>query len=102
MTPEFMDPNNMVAQLLLSYFIAIQFIMVPLSQHEWPRRFDGRRTEVLGGVMEQGERIFGALPPMMLPFTWWQTEIINTAKAEIADLDPSGPNVLRLKDFVIA
>jgi hypothetical protein len=53
-------------------------------------------------VLEQGEKIFGALPPMMLPFTWWQTEIMNTAKAEIADLDPSGPKVLRLKDFVIA
>ena len=92
----------MVAQLLLSFFISIQFIMVPLSQHEWPRRFDGRRTEVLGGVIEQGERIFAALPPLMQPFLWWQTDIMNTAKAEIADLNPGGPKVLRLKDFAIA
>jgi hypothetical protein len=97
-----MDPTNMVAQLLLSFFIAIQFIMVPLSQHEWPRRFDGRRTEVLGGVIEQGERIFNALPAVMEPYLWWQTDIMNTAKAEIADLDPAGPKVLRLKDFAIA
>lgn len=97
-----MDPNNAVAQLLLSFFISIQFIMVPLSQHEWPRRFDGRHTEVLGGVIEQGERIFRALSPVMKPYIWWQTDIMNTAKAEIADLDPGGPKVLRLKDYAIA
>ena len=102
MYSEFMDPNNMVAQLLLSYFIAIQFLMVPLSQHEWPSRFDGRRTEVLGGVIEQGERIFATLPPDMQPFTWWQIEIMDTAKAEIADLDPCGPKVLRLREFALA
>lgn len=92
----------MVAQLLLTFFIAIQFIMVPLSQHEWPRRFDGRCTEVLGGVFEQGQRIFDALPPGIEPYLWWQIDIMNTAKAEIANLDPTGPKVLRLKDFVIA
>jgi len=99
---EFMDPNNMVAQLLLSFFIAIQLIMVPISQCEWPRRFSGGRTEVLGGVIEQGERIFATLPQLMQPFIWWQAEIVNKAKAEIADLDPGGLNVLRLKEFAIA
>jgi len=97
-----MDPNNMIAQLLLSFFIAIQLVMVPISQCEWPRRFSGGRTEVLGGVIEQGERIFAALPPLMQPFIWWQAEIVNKAKAEIADLDPGGLNVLRLKEFAIA
>lgn len=95
-----------MAHLLLSYFLAIQFIVVPLSQHhfrlQWPRPSDGSKSEVLGGLIDQGERIMAALPQVMQPFTWWQKDVINTAKAEIDDLDPTGPKVLRLKEFAIA
>lgn len=80
----FLDPNNLVSQLLLAYFVGVQLLMVPLAAHEWPNRSDPSRVRVLYGTVEWAEGIFERLEDS----EWnvhldWPRSIIATVVAEI-------------------
>lgn len=57
----FLDPSNLPAQLLLSYFVALQMLMVPLAVYEWPERADKTKSRVLSGTVEWALNIFKRL-----------------------------------------
>ena len=93
----FLDPNNLVAQLLLAYFVAIQLLMVPLAAHEWPHRADVSRVRVLQGSVEWAEGIFERLEDS----EWtmhvdWPRNVITTVIAEINGEALQLPSVLQL------
>lgn len=54
----FLDPENLVAQLLLAYFVGVQLLMVPLAMSEWQSRGDVSRVRVLTGTIEWAQGIF--------------------------------------------
>ncbi|EXJ87686.1 hypothetical protein A1O1_04610 [Capronia coronata CBS 617.96] len=80
----FLDPDNLVAQLLLAYFVCLQLLMVPLAAHEWPHRADILRVRVLSGTVEWAEAIFDRLEASDLRgLLDWPREIIAIVRAEI-------------------
>jgi hypothetical protein len=57
----FLSPRNLPSQLLLSYFVALQMLMVPLAVYEWPERAESAKSRVLTGTVEWAEGIFQRL-----------------------------------------
>lgn len=93
----FLDPNNLVAQLLLAYFVGVQLLMVPLAAQEWPERADVTRVRVLYGTVEWAEGLFRRLEDS----EWkvhldWPRKIIATVVAEINGEILHLPPVLQL------
>ncbi|KIW23462.1 uncharacterized protein PV07_11656 [Cladophialophora immunda] len=93
----FLDPNNLVAQLLLAYFVGVQLLMVPLAAHEWPHRADVSRVRVLQGTVEWAQGIFQRLEDS----EWeahldWPKNVIATVLAEINGDVLQLPPVLQL------
>ncbi len=93
----FLDPNNLVAQLLLAYFVGVQLLMVPLAAHEWPHRADVSRVRVLEGSVEWAQGIFDRLEDS----EWsvhleWPRTVIATVVAEINGEVLHLPPVLQL------
>ncbi|KIW65358.1 hypothetical protein PV04_07624 [Phialophora macrospora] len=94
---EFLDPNNLVAQLLLAYFVGLQLLMVPLAAHEWPHRADVSRVRVLQGSVEWAQGIFERLEDT----EWsnhldWPKTVIAAVIAEINGEVLHLPPVLQL------
>ncbi|RMZ77148.1 hypothetical protein DV737_g4515, partial [Chaetothyriales sp. CBS 132003] len=93
----FLDPNNMVAQLLLTYFIALQMIMVPLAVYEWPQRADSSQAKVLYGTVEWADGLFERLDDTPLSeHLMWPKRIVRIVAAELGGDYSDGPSVLRL------
>jgi len=80
----FVNPNNLVMRVLLAYFISLQFVMTPLSTHEWPDRAELERPEALVGMIEWSEKIFESTPADLLVYLQWPMEVVGTVRAEIA------------------
>ena len=57
----FLSPSNLPSQLLLSYFVSLQMLMVPLAVYEWPERAESAKSRVLTGTVEWAEGIFDRL-----------------------------------------
>ncbi len=93
----FIDPSNTVTQLQLAYFIAIQLIVSPLAQHEWPENMNNARAEVTTGLIEWVEKIFETVPAELLIYLMWPMDIVNTVRAEIAGQGTFPSRVLQLK-----
>ena len=93
----FVDPNNVVIQMLLAYFIAIQAVMAPLAQYEWPERADQVRPEILLGIVDWLDKIVEKMPEHMQPYLRWPAAIACCVRAEIVGLSPDTPKVLRLE-----
>lgn len=93
----FLDPNNLISQLLLAYFVGVQLLMIPLATHEWPNRGDVSHVRVLYGTVEWAEDIFERLEDSALKVhLQWPRNIIATVIAEInGDVLPLPP-VLQL------
>jgi hypothetical protein len=82
----FLDPDNLVAQLLLAYFVAVQLLMIPLAAHEWQHRTDVTRVRVLFGTIEWAQGIFERLDASgtdLKVHLDWPRKIIQTVIAEI-------------------
>jgi hypothetical protein len=93
----FLDPDNLVAQLLLAYFVGVQLLVVPLATHEWPGRADVSRVRVLHGTVEWAEGIFERLENSDLnEHLTWPRNIIATVVAEINGDILHMPPVLQL------
>ncbi|KIX03103.1 uncharacterized protein Z518_06653 [Rhinocladiella mackenziei CBS 650.93] len=93
----FLDPNNLVSQLLLAYFVGIQLLMVPLAAHEWPNRADVSRVRVLYGTIEWAEGIFERLESSEFKAHLdWPKSIVQTVVAEINGDVLQLPPVLQL------
>ncbi|KIW37627.1 uncharacterized protein PV06_10268 [Exophiala oligosperma] len=93
----FLDPNNLVAQLLLSYFVGVQLLIVPLATHEFMHRADVSRIRVLYGVTEWAESIFLRLENSeYAQFLSWPQNIISTVVAELNGGILQLPSVLQL------
>ncbi|EXJ82923.1 hypothetical protein A1O3_06739 [Capronia epimyces CBS 606.96] len=93
----FLDPDNLVAQLLLAYFICLQLLMVPLAAQEWQQRADTTRVRVLSGTVEWAEAIFERLGDSELNVHLeWPRNIIAIVVAEIEGRVPQWPPVLQL------
>jgi hypothetical protein len=93
----FLDPNNLVAQLLLAYFVGVQLLMVPLAIQEGPHRTDSSRLRVLQGTIEWAQGIFDRLEESV----WskhlsWPKLIIAAVTAEINGDMLHSPSVLQL------
>ena len=93
----FVDPNNMVIQLLLAYFIAIQLIMAPMVKTEWFERAENLRDQLHTGLVEWEARIFAKIPAGMQKYLSWPRKIIDTVGAEIAGEKPNTAPVLTVK-----
>ena len=81
---DFVNPNNLVMRVLLAYFISLQFIMMPLSTHEWPDRAEHGKPEAMTGMIEWSDKIFESTPEDLLAYLQWPMEIVGTVRAEIA------------------
>ena len=81
----FVNPNNLVMRILLAYFTSLQFVMTPLTTHEWPGRAELERPEALTGMIEWSEKIFESTPEDLLVYLQWPMEIVSAVRAEIAD-----------------
>jgi len=93
----FLDPNNMMSQLLLAYFVGVQLLMVPLAAQEWPNRADVTRVRVLYGTVEWAEGIFERLEESELKVHLeWPRRIVATVIAEINGDVLQLPPVLQL------
>ncbi|KEF60381.1 uncharacterized protein A1O9_01941 [Exophiala aquamarina CBS 119918] len=82
----FLDPNNLMAQLLLAYFVGVQLLMVPLAAAEYPNRADVSRVRVLFGTIEWAEGIFERLEASNSELKChleWPKNIARTVVAEI-------------------
>jgi hypothetical protein len=80
----FVNPDNLVMRVLLAYFISLQFVMTPLSTHEWPDQMEFQKPEALTGMIEWSEKIFESTPADLLAYLQWPMEIVGTVRAEIA------------------
>ncbi len=101
----FLDPNNLVAQLLLAYFVGVQLLIIPIATHEFLHRADVSRIRVLYGVTEWAESIFERLEESELrEHLSWPRSIISTVLAELNGQILQAPSVLQLhltsKDIV--
>lgn len=96
----FLDPNNLMAQLLLAYFVGLQLLMVPLAACEWQPRADVTRVRVLFGTIEWAEGIFNRLETStgheLNQHLAWPKSIVRAAIAEINGEMLSLPSVLQL------
>jgi hypothetical protein len=93
----FLDPNNIVAQLLLAYFVGIQLLMVPLAAYEWPERADAGKARVLSGTVEWAKTIFERLETTNLKDQLgWPKRIAGIVMNELEGAGGDGPSVLRL------
>ncbi|RMD39533.1 hypothetical protein DV735_g5590, partial [Chaetothyriales sp. CBS 134920] len=93
----FLDPDNIAAQLLLAYFIALQMIMVPLAAYEWPQRANSSQAKVLYGAVEWAQGIFYRLDNTAVSqYLMWPKQIVGIVVAELGDYYSDGPRVLRL------
>ena len=93
----FVNPNNFVMRILLAYFITLQFIMTPLSTHEWPDRAELERPEALTGMIEWSDKIFENTPADLLVYLQWPMQIVGTIRAEIAGHEVETSRILRGK-----
>ena len=94
----FLDPNNLIAQLLLSYFVGIQLLMVPLAAYEWPERADSAKVRVLYGTIEWANAIFERLEETNLKeFLDWPKTIARIVVNELETGQSEGPSVLMLE-----
>lgn len=81
---QFLEPSNLTAQLLLSYFVGIQLLMVPLAAYEWPGRADSSKTRVLNGTIEWATQIFDRLEDTSLAhLTGWPKKIADIVLREL-------------------
>ncbi|KAH0848333.1 C6 transcription factor [Fonsecaea pedrosoi] len=85
----FLDPNNLVAQLLLAYFVGVQLLMVPLATQEWPHRADGTVEWAQGIFQKLGDSEWEA-------HLDWPRNVIATVVAEINGEVLQLPPVLQL------
>ena len=82
----FLDSNNLMAQLLLAYFVSIQLLMVPIAVAEWPTPGDITRVRVLTGTLEWAQAIFDRLEATdseLRRFLEWPKSIAHICTAEI-------------------
>ena len=94
----FLDPNNLIAQLLLAYFVGIQLLMVPLAAHEWPERADSSKIRVLYGTIEWAHAIFERLEDSDLKeHLAWPKRIASIVVNELENGQSKGPSVLMLE-----
>jgi hypothetical protein len=91
----FVNPNNLVMRVLLAYFISLQFVMTPLSTHEWPDRMEPEKPEALTGMIEWSEKIFESTPAELLAYLQWPMEIVGTVRAEIAGYKVETSRILK-------
>ena len=93
----FLDPNNIIAQMLLAYFIGIQMLMVPLAAYEFPERANSSQAKVLYGMVEWADGLFERIEATPLnEHLRWPKRIVKTVVAELGGDFPDGPSVLRL------
>ena len=101
----FLDPNNLIVQLLLSYFISIQMLMMPLAAHEWPdhpAHVDSSKARSLYGTVEWAENIFRKIDGTILgTHLSWPKRIVGIVVKELGgealfDDAMDGPSVLQL------
>jgi hypothetical protein len=93
----FLDPSNLVTQLLLTYFIGIFILVTPLITPEWPNRGGVSRVRILFGAIELAEGIFRRLEGSSLKHLLdWPKSITTAVAAEINGDVLQGPSILRL------
>ncbi|KAL9620150.1 MAG: hypothetical protein Q9160_005265 [Pyrenula sp. 1 TL-2023] len=78
----FVDSTNVVAQLLLAHFVAIQLIMIPLTEREWPKRVDRHAMGILGPV-EWAEKIYDRCPDACKGYMEWAMTVVRTVRVKV-------------------
>jgi hypothetical protein len=84
---EFTAPSNVIAQMLLAYFVAIQLIMAPVTapMFESTHRQGHPGTEILLSIVSWGERIFPNIPEELQGHLVWPRMVIATVRSEMAN-----------------
>lgn len=93
----FLDPSNMVSQLLQSYFVALQLLMIPIAVQEWSHRLRTAKIRLLYGIVEWAQNIFDHLEYSgFSDHLDWPKRITSIAVAEIEGSYLMGPTVLQI------
>lgn len=99
---EFLDPNNLTAQVLIAQFVAMQCFMLPITSYEHPFRAEKTRTRVLYGFVNWGQRIWDRLESTHVrPHLLFPKLILDRVARETAGFaSEHEPSVLQLKHAI--
>jgi hypothetical protein len=96
----FIDPANEVGQLLQSHFVAVQYLISPISIHEMGER----KPEPTINESSQGSRWLGAIhqrvTPRMREFFEWPISVVEGLRTGsfYTELTYDSPNTLQEGD----
>ena len=83
---ELIDTNNNAAQILLSYFTAIQLLMSPVTwpMYKPPRRATDTKRDILLVFITWARKIFLEVPSKMRKFIVWPEAVVEQVHREIS------------------
>ena len=83
---QFTDPSNCVAQMLLTFFVAIQLLMVPATAASFVSSYRQAMPgiQIVLGIVAWGERTFPNIPERLQGYVAWPKMVIATARNEVA------------------
>jgi hypothetical protein len=77
---EFMEPSNIVAQLLIGHFFAIQLISSPIINREWAGR---KRSTPLRFRLDQIYQLAKGIPDSHRNYLNWPLAIVDAVMDEV-------------------
>jgi hypothetical protein len=95
---EFMDPSNIVVQLLIAHFFALQLVVAPIINREWAGR---KRSTPLRFRLDQIYQLSKGIPDSYKSHLAWPLAIADAVMDEVAGNKPLVPRVpiLRNKEW---
>ena len=92
----FVDSRNLIGRFLQVHFVAIQTIMIPITEHELPEHLEGNLRSMYG-ILNWGEAIWDTLADEMKHFVAWPVNTLRGVRAAIEGKDFSRARILRMK-----
>lgn len=93
----FLDNTNTTIQLLLGFFIGVQMVMVPMTQHEWTERSSTAATsQMLVSMHEWLDGVESKIPPELRYHLIWSRRMVDIVVAQVEGLPFEGPAILHV------
>ena len=93
----FVDPTNLVCQLLMAHFIGLQMLIMPLTMVEINRTPDASQARVLLGMSDWSEQIEERIPADMKGHLNWMRCMIDGIKHDVDRLLDGSHRTMPLK-----
>lgn len=101
MSPEefsmLLEVNNVVSQLLMAHFVALQLIVMPMTMHASHTRANNAKAPLSLGIVEWGEDIFHRTPSNMQQYLDWPRSLLGAVRREVEAIDRGDTDSLDLK-----